>query len=153
MKKIIKYFFIVALVALVIIQFIRPEKNNGGYESVVAFEKDTHPSNEVAAILKQNCYDCHSDQTQYPWYSQIAPVSFWLDEHIEDGKKHFNASKWDAYSIKKKDHKLDELIEFVEENEMPLDSYALIHGDISEEERSLLVEWAAAKRLEYKTEL
>ena len=112
MHKFVRYFLLLALAAFVIIQFIRPEKNDGGYESVMAFEKETMPSLEVAGILRTNCYDCHSDQTQYPWYAEIAPVSFWLEEHIEDGQKHFNVSQWSAYSSKKKDHKLEELIEF-----------------------------------------
>jgi len=153
MKKIIKYFLIVALIALVVIQFIRPDKNNEGYESVIAFEKDTKPSVEVAALLKNNCYDCHSAQTQYPWYAEIAPVSFWLEEHIEHGTGHFNVSEWNSYAVKKKDHKLEELIEMVEEKEMPLDSYTWLHGNLTEEDRTLLIQWATVVRLQYKEQL
>jgi Haem-binding domain len=153
MNKFVRYFLLLALAALVIIQFIRPEKNNGGYESVMAFEKETKPSPEVADILKTNCYDCHSNQTQYPWYAEIAPASFWLDEHIEHGKGHFNVSEWDTYSTKKKDHKLEELIEFVEEGEMPLDTYTWLHGDLTDEETKLLLQWAGLTRLKYKEKL
>ncbi len=153
MNKFVRYFLLLALVALVIIQFIRPEKNNGGYESVMAFEKETTPSPEVAEIFKTNCYDCHSNQTQYPWYAEIAPVSFWLDEHVEHGKGHFNVSEWNTYSVKKKDHKLEELIEFVEEGEMPLDSYTWLHGDLSEDETKLILQWAGLTRLKYKDKL
>ena len=151
--KIIKYTLIVLLAALIIIQFIRPEKNNGGYESVALFEKETKPSAEVAVLLKENCYDCHSDQTQYPWYAEIAPISFWLDDHIEHGKGHFNASAWDSYSIKKKDHKMEELVEMVEEGEMPLKEYTWIHGDITEAEQKLILLWAGLVRLQYKNQL
>ncbi|HBY69567.1 MAG TPA: cytochrome C [Flavobacteriaceae bacterium] len=151
--KIIKYTLIVLLAALIIIQFIRPEKNNGGYESVALFEKETKPSAEVAVLLKENCYDCHSDQTQYPWYAEIAPISFWLDDHIEHGKGHFNASAWDSYSIKKKDHKMEELVEMVEEGEMPLKEYTWIHGDITEAEQKLILQWAGLVRLQYKNQL
>jgi hypothetical protein len=153
MHKFVRYFLLLALAAFVIIQFIRPEKNDGGYESVMAFEKETMPSLEVAGILRTNCYDCHSDQTQYPWYAEIAPVSFWLEEHIEDGQKHFNVSQWSAYSSKKKDHKLEELIEFVEEGEMPLNSYTWLHGDLSKDETELILQWAGLNRLRYKNEL
>jgi len=114
MKKFLKYFFILALIALVVIQFIRPEKNLGGYESVAFFESETKPSQEVRGILKNNCYDCHSNHTNYPWYAEIAPASFWLADHVKDGKKHFNVSDWESYSAKKKDHKLEELFEEVE---------------------------------------
>jgi hypothetical protein len=153
MKKLIRIVAILALIALVIMQFIRPDKNNGGYESVMAFEKETKPSIQVASILKETCYDCHSDQTKYPWYAEIAPVSFWLDEHIENGKKHFNVSAWESYSVKKKDHKLEELIEMIEEKEMPLDSYTWLHDDLTEEERTLLIQWTTLTRLQYKEQL
>lgn len=153
MWKIVRYVLIVALIALVVIQFIRPEKNQGGYESVAAFEAETKPTEQVAQILKQNCYDCHSAQTEYPWYAEVAPISMWLDEHIEHGTKHFNVSEWQAYSAKKKDHKLDELIEMVEEGEMPLDSYTWIHGNLAPEDKELLIQWAGLARLQYRSQM
>ena len=153
MKRILKYILLLALAALVIMQFIRPEKNQGGYESIAAFEADTKPTKEILKILQNNCYDCHSDETQYPWYAEIAPVSYWLADHIKHGKGHFNVSKWETYSVKKKDHKLDELIEMVEKEEMPLDSYTWLHGDLSEEDAQLLVRWAQLVRLQYQDEL
>ncbi len=151
--KILKYFLIIALAAFIIIQFIRPNKNEGGYESVMAFENTTKPSVQVATILKEQCYDCHSNQTQYPWYSEIAPASYWLADHIKDGKKHFNVSAWSEYSVKKKDHKLEELIEMVEEGEMPLDSYTWIHGKLEDDDKKLLLQWAGLVRLQYRDEL
>lgn len=151
--KILKYFLIIALAAFIIIQFIRPNKNEGGYESVMAFENETKPSVQVATILKEQCYDCHSNQTQYPWYSEIAPASYWLADHIKDGKKHFNVSAWSEYSVKKKDHKLEELIEMVEEGEMPLDSYTWIHGKLEDDDKKLLLQWAGLVRLQYRDEL
>ncbi|MDC8001997.1 heme-binding domain-containing protein [Aequorivita todarodis] len=152
-KKVIKFLLVLALIALVAIQFIRPEKNADGYKSVAAFESETKPSARVASILKENCYDCHSDQTQYPWYAEIAPFSLWLDGHIEDGKKHFNVSAWSTYSIKKKEHKLEELVEKVENNEMPLQSYALLHGGLPEADKKLLLQWAGVARLQYKHQM
>lgn len=150
MNKIIKIVLIIALIVLVVIQFIRPEKNSEGYESVVFFEEETAPSPQVAAILKENCYDCHSNQTQYPWYAEIAPFSLFLNDHILDGKKHFNVSAWKKYSDKKKEHKLEEVVEMIENNEMPLTSYTLLHGDISGAEKKLLLQWAGLSRLKYK---
>jgi hypothetical protein len=153
MIRIIKTILILALVVLVIMQFFRPERNDSGYETVAAFEKETKPSPEVANILRKQCYDCHSDQTQYPWYAEVAPVSWWLKDHIDDGKKHFNASAWESYSVKKKDHKLEELIEMVEDGEMPLDSYTWIHEDLSPENKKLLLQWAGLVLLQYVDEL
>lgn len=151
--KFLRYFLIAALAALVIIQFIRPDKNNEGYETVALFEKDAKVPAQVASIMKTNCYDCHSSETVYPWYAEIAPVSFWLEEHIIDGKKHFNVSAWESYSAKKKDHKLDELIEYVEEGEMPLNSYTWLHGDLAPEDTKALLEWATLARLQYQEQM
>ncbi len=153
MKRIIKWILRIALLALIVIQFIRPEKNNGGYESVKAFETETKPSVKVAGILKTYCYDCHSDQTQYPWYAEVAPISYWLDDHVRHGKGEFNVSKWESYSVKKKDHKLEEIIEEVKEGHMPLDSYTWIHGTLTEEEKKDLFLWVDLARLSYQEEL
>lgn len=151
--KFIKYFLVLALVLLVIIQFVRPDKNEGGYESVAHFEADANVPSALAATMKATCYDCHSDQTVYPWYAEISPVNYWLSDHIKDGKKHFNVSAWDKYSAKKKDHKLDELIEFVEEGEMPLDSYTWLHGNLSEGDTAAILQWASLARLKYQKEM
>mgnify|MGYP002634765869 CR=1 FL=1 len=153
MNTYLKYFLILALLALVVIQFIRPEKNNEGYETVQVFENETKPTEEVAGILKNNCYDCHSNQTQYPWYAEVAPASYWLASHIKEAKSHFNVSAWDTYSVKQKDHKLEEFIEEVEGGEMPLDSYTWIHGGLSENDSQLLIQWATINRLQYKNQL
>jgi hypothetical protein len=153
MKRILKIILKLALVALLIIQFIRPDKNQEGYESVEAFELETKPSEQVATILQTNCYDCHSNETHYPWYAEISPVNYWLEDHIKHGKGHFNVSAWSEYSVKKKDHKLEELIEMVEEGIMPLDSYTWLHGDLSKEDTNALLQWATMVRLGYVQEL
>lgn len=150
MKKILKYVLIIALLALVVIQFIRPDKNIGGYEAVATFEAETKPAEDVRLILKENCYDCHSNHTNYPWYAEVAPVSYWLDDHLRHGKGEFNVSEWGSYSVKKKDHKLEELIEEVKEGHMPLDSYTWIHGDLSKDEKTLLLQWATLARMQYR---
>ena len=153
MKRVIYLILKIALAALVIIQFIRPDKNQGGYESIAAFEADTKPNAEIATILKTNCYDCHSNQTSYPWYAQISPINYWLDDHIKHGKGHFNVSEWETYSIKKKDHKLEELIEMVEDGEMPLNSYTWTHGKLPKEDKEKLLQWAILVRMSYKKSL
>lgn len=151
--KIVKKILVVLLIVLVGLQFYRPEKNESGYESVMAFENETQSPEEIKAILKTKCYDCHSNQTVYPWYAEVSPVSLWLNGHIKEGKEHFNVSGWDSYSVKKKDHKLEELVEMVEEREMPLDSYTWIHGNITDREREMLITWATASRLRYEVQL
>src|SRR5690606_8660517 len=148
--KFFRIISILLLIAFIAIQFIRPKKNNGGYESIVLFENETKPSKKVSIILEENCYDCHSNQTQYPWYGEVAPFSLLLADHIEHGKEHFNVSTWKYYYVRKKEHKLEELVEMVESEEMPLSSYAIVHGNLSGEERKLLLQWAGLARLQYK---
>lgn len=151
--KYLRYFLLVLLVFLVAIQFINPEKNNDGYRSVALFEQEIVPTIEISSILKNNCYDCHSDQTNYPWYNHISPINYWLQEHIEEGKRHFNASVWFKYSARKKDHKLEELIEYVEQGEMPLNSYTWLHGDLSTQDTKTLLQWAQISRIKYKKQM
>ena len=152
--KIIKKLVIILLVAIVIAQFFGPDKNEGDLASIDAFIADTNPPEDVKAILKESCYDCHSDVTRYPWYNNITPVNYWLAEHVKDGKKHFNLSAWEDYSVKKKDHKLEELIEMVEEKEMPLDSYTWTHSEanLTDAQRNSIIDWAKMVRLQYGLE-
>ena len=107
--KIIKKIAIILLVAFVIAQFFGPEKNEGDITSVNTFLSETNPPANVKKILAESCYDCHSNVTKYPWYNTITPVNFWLADHVKDEKKHLNFSDWSAYSLKKKEHKMDEL--------------------------------------------
>jgi mono/diheme cytochrome c family protein len=149
--KILKKIGLILLVAFIIAQFFGPDKNDGAITSVDAFYADTNPPKEVKAILESTCVDCHSESTAYPWYNNITPVNYWLDRHINDGKKHFNMSKWADYSDKKKDHKLDELAEEVGEKEMPLPSYTWTHGDadLSQEQIDAIVSWVKTTRIKY----
>ncbi len=119
----------ILLILLIISQFFSPEKNEGDLISVVPFLNETNPPENVKLILETTCFDCHSNKTNYPWYNDITPVNYWLDSHIKDGKKHLNFSKWSSYSLKRKEHKMDELYEEVEQGEMPLSSYTWTHSE------------------------
>ncbi|MHA7944744.1 heme-binding domain-containing protein [Formosa sp. 3Alg 14/1] len=145
----LKKILLLILVVFVIAQFFKPEQNTGDLTSIEPFLEETNPPEPVRVILQESCYDCHSDYTRYPWYSHITPVNYWLAEHVNDGKKHFNVSKWNSYSIKKKDHKIEELIEMVEAKEMPLESYTLAHSEakLSEADISSIKEWAEHVRI------
>lgn len=149
--KILKKIGLSLLVVFIIAQFFGPDKNDGDLTSVDAFFADTNPPADVKMILETTCVDCHSDNTRYPWYNNVTPVNYWLDEHINDGKKHFDMSKWNDYSDKKKDHKLDELAEEVSEKEMPLPSYTWTHGDadLSQYQIDAVVSWVKTARIKY----
>lgn len=138
----------VIVVVLVIIQFFTIDKSTSPVDTTKDFLNVTQAPVEVAEIIKTSCYDCHSNQTNYPWYTNIAPVSWWIEHHIEEGKEHLNFSNWSAYSAKKADHKLEEFYEEVEEGEMPLKSYTILHGyaKLSEKEKELLISWVKSLR-------
>jgi hypothetical protein len=150
-KKTFKRLGLVLLIVLVVAQFFGPEKNDGDIASVNAFLTDTNPPEDVKMILKSSCFDCHSDHTRYPWYNSITPVNYWLANHVDEGKEHFSVSNWSDYSDKKKDHKLEELIEEVEEKEMPLPSYTWTHSeaDLSPEQIESMITWAKQAIVKY----
>ncbi|WP_072401827.1 heme-binding domain-containing protein [Flaviramulus basaltis] len=149
--KIIKRILWALLIVFIVAQFFGPEKNEGELASIQPFLAETNPPEDVKIILEETCYDCHSDHTRYPWYNKITPVNYWLAEHVEDGKKHFNLSNWEGSSVKRKDHKFDELIEMVEDKEMPLESYTWTHSEakLSDAQIKSVIDWAKQVRIKY----
>jgi len=109
---------------------------------------DLLKNNEVPAnivtLLHNSCYDCHSNETVYPWYSYIAPVSFLVNRDTRKGRKHLNFSEWQSYSRDDKAEALDDLTEEVKEGEMPMKIYPIMHAKarLSDEDREALVSWA-----------
>ncbi|WP_340198951.1 heme-binding domain-containing protein [Ascidiimonas sp. W6] len=150
--KIIKKILILLLIALIVIQFLRPEKNLSETIPATDFIAMTSPSPKIETTLRSACYDCHSNNTKYPWYSEVAPISFLIAEHVKDGKKHLNFSEWGNYSVKKKAHKLEELIEEVEEGHMPESAYTWMHAEanLSKEQVAELNSWAKDLRFIYQ---
>ena len=134
---------IAVLAIIIILQFFRIDKVNP--EAVLAndFIVNTNPDEKTIKLLKSACYDCHSNTTEYPWYSNIAPVSWWLKDHIDEARGHLNFSEWTSYDKKKQLHKLHECYEEVEHGEMPLESYTWIHSEakLSHEDREHLEHW------------
>ena len=109
----------------------------------IALQEELSP--EVATLLKSACYDCHSMESVYPWYSYITPVSWFLFDHVEDGRSELNFSEWGTMTAKRKLHKLKELSEEVEEGEMPLKSYTPIHPEarLTSAQRNQIIAWAS----------
>lgn len=152
--KILKKLLLVLLLIFIVAQFFGPEKNEGDLVSLNAFYEETNPSDDVKLILKEACLDCHSNVTRYPWYSKITPVNYWMAEHVNNGKRHFNVSNWDTLSVKRKDHKFEELIEMVEDKEMPLESYTWGHPEakLTDAQIKDLIDWAKQVRQSYAVE-
>jgi len=150
--KIVKKVAVALLLIFIAMQFYRPEKNQAQGNHTAQFLTETNPSSDIKIILQQTCYDCHSNNTEYPWYNNIAPVSYWLADHVKDGKKHLNFSDWESYSVKKKDHKLEEVIEMIEDGEMPLKEYTWTHAEakLTDEQRNGVIAWAKKTRALYQ---
>ncbi|MDP2088982.1 MAG: heme-binding domain-containing protein [Flavobacteriaceae bacterium] len=145
MKKTL--YFIIFLI--VIIQFIRPRENVAEQLSENDITAELNVPSEIQEILKTSCYDCHSNNTKYPWYNQVAPISWLIANHVNEGKKHLNFSEWKRYNFSQKKHILDEMEEVLENNKMPLKSYLLMYhdGKITDQERQYLLEWIAAEKM------
>ena len=142
MKK--KTKFILAVVGLlVIIQLFRVDKSIPETDPADHFIQINTPPEPIKKMLQQACYDCHSFETKWPWYSNIAPVSWLIGHHVEEGREYFNFSTWGKLSQKKKNHLLEEMVEEVEKKEMPLAGYTLLHPEarLSDDQRAQLMEW------------
>ena len=141
----IKKILIGLLVILVAIQFIRPAKNNSA--DITKDISTLYPMpDSVRVIVEKACADCHTNNTKYPFYATIQPISFWLADHVNDGKRHFNFNEFASYRLAKQNHKLEEIIEEVQEKEMPLASYTYIglhaNAKLNDEQRLTLNTWA-----------
>lgn len=131
------------LVIFILIQFYRPAANKGIDIQKNDIAEVYKIPEDVMAVVTSKCYDCHSNYTQYPWYSNIQPVGWWLASHINDGKKHLNFSEFKTYKPEKAAHKLLEFSDAINEGWMPLESYTFIHGDkvVSEADRKIINAW------------
>ena len=122
---------------LIVIQLIPVQRENPPEHNTATMTP------AVEAVLRQSCYDCHSNQTVWPWYSAVAPMSWIVADHVEEGREELNFSNWDSFSAKKKAHIADESLEEIEDGEMPLWDYELAHGDakLSPEDVTVLKDW------------
>lgn len=131
------------LVVFILIQFIRIDKSVPEYSEEDDFFQHHVARQDVQILIESTCYDCHSFKTNYPIYSEIAPISWLLADDIEEAREHLNFSNWGKYTEEKALHKLEECFEKVEEGEMPLWSYKLTHLDahLTDQEKNTLVLW------------
>jgi len=141
MKKKILWGIVVLLIG---IQFFRPERNVGEAYGANDISKTVEVPADVQAILERSCYDCHSNNTVYPWYTNVQPVGWWLAHNVDEGNGELNFSEFNTYKLKRKLHKFEEIAEQVKEGEMPLTPYTFMHGNakLSQEDQEKLVTWA-----------
>jgi Haem-binding domain len=133
---------------LIVMQFFRIDKTNPVTDPALDMMKVVQVPTEIQTIIRTSCYDCHSNESKYPWYTNVAPVSWFVKDHINEAREELNFSEWGKFTLKRKDHKLDEMVEELEEGEMPLSSYLILHGEakLSGEQKSQLINWAKKLR-------
>lgn len=136
-RKIIRRILFATMIAFVIIQLIPVDQSNPPVESEISSPP------EVGAILRRACYDCHSNETKWPWYSKIAPVSWLAASDVHEGRNELNFSTWGRYSKEQQIKKLKESWEEITEGEMPPASFKLMHKEatVSASDRELLHKW------------
>ncbi len=142
MLQLFKKVVIGLLIIFIAIQFFQPQKNIALISDSNILEQEQVPE-DIAQKLKVSCFDCHSNNTKYPWYNRVAPVSWIMDNHIKDGKAELNFSKWGELSKRKKISILGSMAEEVQLHDMPLKSYLWMHEEakFTNEEIEQLVTW------------
>jgi hypothetical protein len=153
-KKILKWTAIVLASGFIIIQLVRPARTNPATDASRTIQSHIEVPANVDAILKRACNDCHSNETKWPWYSNIAPVSWLVNHDVNEGRRHLNFSEWGSYDERRADKKLDEIEEEVEHGGMPLPIYVSMHPEakLSDEDRRIIHDWAKGERDRLKGE-
>lgn len=143
LKKVLKLSALVTALLFVGAQAYRPDRTNPPVDESKTMRANTRMTPEVEAILERSCKDCHSSETVWPWYSNVAPASWFLQRHVEEGRRELSFSEWATYSKRKRERKLYEICREVESGEMPLKSYLPLHPSarLSEEDKRVLCEW------------
>jgi len=142
--KWLKRILLALVVLLVLAQVIRPNLANPPVDPA----RELRAPQPVASILQRSCYDCHSNHTVWPWYSQVAPVSWLLKKDVRQGRAEMNFSEWSTFTPRRTARKLQEICEQVDEGEMPMKIYLPLHPDakLSDDDRRTLCEWAKEER-------
>ena len=141
--KLIRYILLALGIIFVAIQFIRSERNINEQPSPTDIAKAFTVPDSVKVILKNACYDCHSNNTVYPWYSHVQPIGWFLTKHITQGKDELNFSEFGSYSTRRQLSKLEEIEDVINNDIMPLPSYKLMHKDaqLTNDEKALIINW------------
>ena len=150
MKKKLKWIFGALVAAFALLQFTNPARTNPPVKN--NFPATNAPP-QVAAMLRAACYDCHSHETRWPWYSHIAPVSWQIADDVNDGRKQLNLSDWPKDDPKRAEKKLEDMSEEIGYGDMPLKKYTLIHADarLTDSQRKELTNWLDAEAVRLKS--
>lgn len=146
--RILKWLGVGIICLLLAVQFIRPVRSNPAVTASESVEAHLQMNSQVASILDRSCGDCHSNKTRWPWYSNVAPVSWFVIDHVNHGRSHLNFSEWSRYQPREKEGLLNGICKEVKAGFMPLSSYARIHSDarMSPDDVKIVCDWTAGER-------
>jgi hypothetical protein len=147
-KRIFRWVLLVGLCLFAIAQVVRPAKTNPAVDPSMTLESHVAIDPQVAGILDRACADCHSNKTRWPWYSHVAPVSWFVTDHVNHGRSHLNYSEWAKYDASEQRGLLRQTCEMVRKGAMPLSSYTPMHpgSKLTTNEVALLCQWASLAR-------
>lgn len=142
-KRVIRWILLVGVCLFAIAQVVRPAKTNPPVEPSMALESRVEVEPQVEKILDRSCADCHSNKTRWPWYSDVAPVSWFVIDHVNDGRNHLNFSEWGRYDAFEQRDLLRETCLMVKTGAMPLSSYTPMHAGskLTPDEVGLICQW------------
>lgn len=138
-----KKILLVLLIVFLVMQSIRPPRNSNSTIPAEDLVTYYNPPANVAGILKNSCYDCHSNNTRYPWYANIQPIGWILAGHVKDGKDELNFNEFTTYSRRRQLGKLNSIRNSIKDSSMPLKSYTWLHEDarLSKADKALILDW------------
>ena len=154
MARTLKLIGLGLLAILVILQFFQPERNSTPENPELDMLSLASPPEAAAELIRKACYDCHSNQTNYPWYSRVSPVSWYLNRHVIKGKEDLNFSVYGQLDKADKIGLLADFCDVLDAGTMPLQSYLLLHDEarLTREERDLLCQWSEEEALKVMRE-
>lgn len=141
--KVFKIIAWIALIAFIVIQFFSINRNESYTTPETDFMLVNNVPEKIQKKLQVSCYDCHSNNTAYPWYNKVQPIAWFLEDHVKEGKAELNFNEWNSLSNRRKKSKLKGIANQLKDAEMPLTSYTLIHRDakVSEAEKKMILDW------------
>jgi hypothetical protein len=148
MLKVLKVASSILILLFVGVQFVRPERGNPLPAAGQSLEEHARVPDEVAGVLRRSCMDCHSNRTDWPWYSNVAPASWFVADHVSHGRRHLNFSEWGRYGRRRADGLLQEICRTARSGFMPLGSYTLVHrgARLTPADVHTLCDWAGEEQ-------
>jgi hypothetical protein len=141
---------VLIIILVLLMQVIQPTRNKSDGLGDADISKTVEIRQEIHQTLINKCYDCHSNNTRYPWYFHIQPIGWWLAAHVHDGKEHLNFSEFKNYDAEKAENKLEDLKEVTEDGAMPLKAYVMLHpeSELTDADKNAILTWLASLKKE-----